>query len=174
MPMRPLPSPAALPLPDVAAADEFRALERFVEEERTRANVFPAERDVFAAFERTPFDRVQVVLLGQDPYHGKGQAHGLCLSVPRGVAIPPSLRNMFEELRADLGIAPPTHGCLEKWADQGVLLLNAVLTVREGEAGSHANKGWERFTDAAIRALSDRDRPLVFALWGNAAKKKSK
>lgn len=174
MPFPSLPKSWARALRDVVARDEFRALEKFVDEERARANVYPPNERVFAAFERTPFERVKVVLLGQDPYHRAGQAHGLCLSVPRGVALPPSLSNMMKELHDDLGVPPPTHGALEKWADQGVLLLNCVLTVREGEAGSHAGRGWEAFTDAAIAALSDRDRPLVFALWGNAAKKKAK
>jgi len=174
MPFPPLPGSWARVLRASLERQEHRALERFVDEERARGDVHPSERDVFAAFERTPYERVKVVLLGQDPYHGAGQAHGLCLSVPRGVATPPSLRNMLRELHDDLGHPPPTHGCLEKWADQGVLLLNVVLTVRAGEAGSHAGKGWELFTDDVIRALCARERPLVFALWGNAAKKKAR
>ena len=174
MPFPPLPKSWFEPLRDVVQGEGFRALERFVDEERARGEVYPPARDVFAAFERTPFDRVKVVLLGQDPYHGPGQAHGLCLSVPRGVRPPPSLANMLKELRDDLGIDPPGHGSLESWADQGVLLLNACLTVRAGEAGSHANKGWESLTDAVVRALSSRERPVVFVLWGNAAKKKAK
>jgi uracil-DNA glycosylase len=169
-----LPSAWSAALGDATRSESFCALERFVDEERARGAVYPPERDTFAAFDRTPFDRVKVVLLGQDPYHGEGQAHGLCLSVPRGVRPPPSLANMLKELRDDLGLDPPGHGSLEAWADRGVLLLNACLTVRAGEAGSHAGKGWEAFTDAVIRALDGRARPLVFVLWGNAAKKKGK
>ena len=173
MPFPPLPTSWAPVLRDAVESDSFRALERFVDDQRARGDVYPPADQVFAALERTPFEGAKVVLLGQDPYHGPGQAHGLALSVPRGAKIPPSLANMFRELRDDLGIDPPTHGCLERWADQGVLLLNTSLTVRGGEAGSHARKGWEPFTDAIIRALSARDRPVVFALWGNAAKKKA-
>jgi uracil-DNA glycosylase len=174
MPFPKLPASWSSVLGDVVGSDDFRALERFVDEERARGDVYPPAERVFAAFERTPFDRVKVVLLGQDPYHGPGQAHGLCLSVPRGVKPPPSLANMLKELHDDLGIDPPGHGSLEAWADRGVLLLNACLTVRAGQAGSHAGKGWERFTDAVVRALDDRARPVVFVLWGNAAKKKGK
>jgi uracil-DNA glycosylase len=172
--MKPLPASWA----DVLAAEVsnpyFAELDRFVADERKHHNVYPPEDQVFSAFERTPFDAVRVVILGQDPYHGPGQAHGLCLSVPPGVAIPPSLANMLKELASDLGCTAPDHGCLESWADQGVLLLNAVLTVREGEAGSHQGHGWERFTDAVIRALDARREPVVFALWGNHAKKKAR
>ncbi|GAC1521185.1 MAG: uracil-DNA glycosylase [Polyangiales bacterium] len=173
MPFPPLPPTWARVLADVIAQPEHRRLERFVDLERKHARVFPPERDVFAAFERTPFDDVKVVLLGQDPYHGAGQAHGLCLSVPYGVRPPPSLANLFKELHADLGVPIPAHGCLQAWAERGVLLLNAVLTVREGEANAHKGRGWETFTDATIAALSARERPVVFALFGNAARKKA-
>ena len=153
--------------------DGFEDLERFVAEERRRGPVFPPEEHVFAALVRTPFEAVRVVLLGQDPYHREGQAHGLAFSVPRGVTRPPSLTNMHKELRADLGIDVPDHGSLEAWADRGVLLLNTVLTVRAGEAGSHARRGWEAFTDGVIDALVKRERPVVFVLWGAHAQKKA-
>jgi uracil-DNA glycosylase len=153
---------------------EFGQLERFVAAERAAAEVLPAEDAVFAAFAHTPFERVKVVLVGQDPYPTPGHAHGLALSVPPGVAAPPSLANMFKELETDLGCRVPDNGCLVPWAEQGVLLLNAVLTLRAGESNSHQGKGWERFTDAVIRALDARPRPLVFALWGGYARKKAK
>jgi uracil-DNA glycosylase len=154
--------------------DLLPSLTRFVAEERARGPVYPPEDRVLAALARTPFERVRLVLLGQDPYHGAGQAHGLAFSVPVGVPKPPSLTNMLRELQADLGHPPPAHGSLEAWADRGVLLLNTVLTVREGEAGSHAGRGWETFTDAVIDALMRRARPVVFALWGGHAQKKQK
>ncbi|HUJ58280.1 MAG TPA: uracil-DNA glycosylase [Kofleriaceae bacterium] len=152
----------------------FASLWQFVAAERAAGQVFPPEREVFAAFQLAPFAKVKLVLLGQDPYHDDGQAHGLCFSVQRGVAPPPSLKNMFKELHADLGIPPPDHGNLEAWAKQGVLLLNAVLTVRAHQANSHKNRGWEQFTDAVIDALGRRTEPVVFALWGNYAQKKGK
>lgn len=155
------------------AFEGFEDLARFVAEERQRGPVFPPDEQVFAALARTPFDAVRVVLLGQDPYHGEGQAHGLAFSVPRGVKRPPSLINMHKELRADLGLDLPDHGSLEAWADRGVLLLNTVLTVRAGEAGSHARRGWERITDGVIDALVKRQRPVVFVLWGAHAQKKA-
>lgn len=150
----------------------FAALARFVAEERASGAVFPPPHEVFAAFERTPFERVRAVIVGQDPYHGDGQAHGLCFSVQPGVAIPPSLRNIFKELESDLGIERPAQGDLARWAAQGVLLLNTVLTVRKDEANSHAGRGWERFTDAALRAVSRREH-VVFLLWGNSARAKA-
>ncbi|MGZ3416449.1 MAG: uracil-DNA glycosylase [Polyangiales bacterium] len=156
------------------ALEGFEDLETFVEEERKKHSVFPPRQQVFNAFERTPFENVRVVILGQDPYHGEGQAHGLAFSVPHGVQKPPSLSNMHKELSNDLGVEIPEHGNLEAWADQGVLLLNTVLTVREGEPGSHAGKGWERFTDAVIEALVAQERPIVFVLWGTFAQKKAK
>lgn len=155
-------------------APEFAALSAFVDEERRTSRVYPREGQVFRAFCATPFERVRVVLLGQDPYHGAGQAHGLCFSVPRGVALPPSLRNIFRERASDLRLSAPQHGDLSAWAERGLLLLNAVLTVREGEACSHQKRGWERLTAGAITALSARARPVVFALWGKPAEQKRK
>ena len=150
----------------------FRELQRFLEAERAAHQVFPPADQVFAAFELTPFDAVHVVVIGQDPYHDDGQAHGLCFSVQPGVKVPASLRNIFKELKADLGIDPPTHGCLTAWAKQGVLLLNTVLTVRAHEANSHRGKGWETFTDAVIARLNERADPLIFVLWGKPAQTK--
>ncbi len=147
----------------------FLELKAFLLEEKRKYRIFPPGKLLFNAFDHTPFDKVKVVLLGQDPYHGSGQAHGLCFSVPDGVQKPPSLINIFKELQADLGFEPPVHGNLTKWADQGVLLLNATLTVRENQAGSHQHHGWETFTDAAITQLSLRRNNLVFVLWGNYA-----
>jgi uracil-DNA glycosylase len=160
-------------------ADEFKQpyfeqLRSFVENERAEHTVYPPEEDVFNAFTATPYGKVKVLLLGQDPYHGPGQAHGMCFSVRPGVKPPPSLANMFKELKTDLGCEIPKHGFLEAWAKRGVLLLNAVLTVRAGEPNSHKDKGWERFTDAVIRALDAREKPVVFALWGAYARKKAK
>lgn len=149
----------------------FKALEEFTRSERSRETVYPPHEDVFNAFE-VPFDAVKVVVLGQDPYHGPGQAHGLCFSVRRGVEVPPSLRNVFKELRSDLGVEPPSHGCLESWASQGVFLLNATLTVRAGNAGSHQGRGWEEFTDEVVRKISSRESPVVFLLWGKPARSK--
>jgi uracil-DNA glycosylase len=150
----------------------FRQLTEFVKAEYQAQRVFPPGSQIFRAFDACPFDKVQVVILGQDPYHGPGQAHGLCFSVPEGVPFPPSLVNIYQEIRNDLGIRPPTSGNLERWANQGVLLLNATLTVRAHTAGSHQGKGWEQFTDAAIRQLSDGREGLVFMLWGSYAQKK--
>lgn len=152
----------------------FQELWSFVESERATGQVFPPADEVFAAFAHTPYAQVKLVLIGQDPYHDDGQAHGLCFSVKHGVPAPPSLRNMFKELQTDLGVAPPEHGNLEGWARQGVLLLNAVLTVRAHEANSHKDRGWERFTDEVIMALDRRPEPVVFALWGAYAQKKGK
>lgn len=151
----------------------FIKLKQFLIEEKKRYMVYPPGSQIFAAFNQTPFNKVKVVILGQDPYHGQGQAHGLCFSVPKGVPMPPSLQNIFKELNSDLGLPIPTHGNLEKWARQGVLLLNATLTVRANQAGSHQNKGWEIFTDATIRSLSDQCKGLVFMLWGNYAQAKA-
>lgn len=147
----------------------FLELKVFLLEEKKKFRVFPPGSLIFNAFNHTPFGKVKVVFIGQDPYHGYGQAHGLCFSVPNGVSKPPSLVNIFKELENDLGISPPPHGNLEKWADQGVLLLNATLTVRENQAGSHQRKGWEAFTDAAIRQLSAQKEGVIFVLWGNFA-----
>ena len=137
-----------------------------------KAVIYPPGPQIFNALNSTPFDQVRVVILGQDPYHGPGQAHGLCFSVQPGVRIPPSLANIYREIEADLGIAPPHHGCLQSWAEQGVLLLNAVLTVERGQAGSHQGKGWERFTDAVVQILNDKREGIVFMLWGSYAMKK--
>lgn len=150
-------------------APYFQVLKVFLLEEKKKFTVYPPGSLIFSAFNHTPFEKVKVVLLGQDPYHGPGQAHGLCFSVNRGIEKPPSLINIFKEIESDLGIPAPKHGNLEKWADQGVLLLNATLTVRARQAGSHQNKGWEHFTDAAIKTLSDKRKGLVFLLWGNYA-----
>jgi len=147
----------------------FTDLKQFLVEEKKKFRVFPPGSQIFHAFNRTPFEKVRVVILGQDPYHGVGQAHGLCFSVPDGTPKPPSLINIFKEIENDLGIPSPLTGNLSKWADQGVLLLNATLTVRENLAGSHQNKGWETFTDAAIIQLSERRNGLIFVLWGNYA-----
>lgn len=150
----------------------FAALREFLVNEKRQFKVFPPGDRIFAAFDHTPFEKVKVVILGQDPYHGDGQAHGLCFSVPEGVPHPPSLINIFKELQSDLGISPPVSGNLENWADQGVLLLNATLTVRAHQAGSHQQKGWETFTDEVIRQLSARHNGLVFILWGSYAQAK--
>ena len=150
----------------------FRELSDFVREEYNRAVVFPHPKQVFRAFDETPFENVKVVILGQDPYHGQGQANGLCFAVNPGVNAPPSLQNIFKELEFDLAQPVNRDTDLGRWAKQGVLLLNATLTVNAGKAGSHQGKGWEQFTDAAIRKLNDEREHLVFILWGNHAKKK--
>jgi uracil-DNA glycosylase len=147
----------------------FADLKDFLVEEKKQYRVFPPGSLIFNAFNHTPFEKVKVVFIGQDPYHGAGQAHGLCFSVPDGIPKPPSLENIFKELQNDLGIPVAKHGNLEKWADQGVLLLNATLTVRANQAGSHQNRGWETFTDAVISNLSKNKENLVFVLWGNFA-----
>ena len=147
-------------------------LQAFVADERARGPVYPKPDDVFAALHLTPYASVEVLILGQDPYHGPKQAHGLCFSVQPGVAPPPSLKNIFKEMESDLGYPPPNHGDLEAWATQGVLLLNTSLTVRGGQAASHQGKGWEVFTDQVIRAVNDKPETVVFILWGAAARKK--
>jgi len=152
----------------------FKDLTEFVKSEYKGATVYPPPKFVFNAFELTPFDRVKVVILGQDPYHGPTQAHGLSFSVPDGVRPPPSLVNIYKEIKDDLGVEIRESGNLEHWAKQGVLLLNATLTVRAHTAGSHQNKGWETFTDAVVKALSDKKDNLVFLLWGRYAQKKGK
>ena len=150
----------------------FIELKSFLLEEKKMYHVYPPGNRIFAAFDHTPFSKVKVVVLGQDPYHGDGQAHGLCFSVPDGIALPPSLQNIYKELNTDLGIPVARSGNLEKWADQGVLLLNATLTVRANQAGSHQRRGWENFTDEVIRQLSARHTGLVFILWGSYAQAK--
>jgi uracil-DNA glycosylase len=150
----------------------FRKLQEFIAEERKHHKVFPLEKDVYNALILTPYDKVEVMVLGQDPYHDDGQAHGLCFSVQPGVAPPPSLKNIFKELKNDLGCTIPNNGYLVPWAKQGVLLLNTVLTVRSHKAASHQKHGWEQFTDAVIRAVNDKPESIVFVLWGAHAQKK--
>ncbi|MFI2810595.1 MULTISPECIES: uracil-DNA glycosylase [Microbulbifer] len=148
-------------------------LREFLRTEKSAGKqIYPPGGQIFNAFNSTPFDRVKVVILGQDPYHGAGQAHGLCFSVMPGVRIPPSLQNIYKELESDLGIPRAQHGCLQPWAEQGVLLLNATLTVEDSKAGAHQGRGWEQFTDAAIHALAEQREGLVFILWGSYAQKK--
>jgi uracil-DNA glycosylase len=152
----------------------FASLVRFLHEEKAAgARIYPPGGQIFRAFELTPVDQVKVVILGQDPYHGPGQAHGLSFSVPEGMPAPPSLKNIFKEIETDLGVRMSGYPNLEKWAQQGVLLLNAVLTVRSGEAASHSRIGWQEFTDAVIRYISDNCEGVVFMLWGNFARTKS-
>lgn len=150
----------------------YKKLFQTVNQEYKTRLIFPPADDVFNAFHLTPMKDVKVVILGQDPYHNNGQAHGLCFSVKKGVEVPPSLVNIYQELHDDLGCTIPNHGCLTKWAGQGVLLLNTVLTVRAHQANSHRDIGWEQFTDAAITALDAQDRPIVFILWGSPAQRK--
>lgn len=160
---------------DYLERPDMQALAAFLRAEKRAGKViYPPGPEIFAAFDHTPFDAVRVVILGQDPYHGPGQAHGLCFSVRVGVRIPPSLDNIFKEISRDLGLPRPDHGCLTPWADRGVLLLNAVLTVEQGLAGSHQGKGWEGFTDAAIEALNRDREGLVFLLWGSYAQRKGR
>ena len=153
--------------------DYYKKLYGKVREEYSTHTVFPSPDDIFNAFHLTPLSKVKAVILGQDPYHNTGQAHGLSFSVRPGIQIPPSLVNIYKELHDDLGCYIPNNGCLTKWADEGVLLLNAVLTVRAHQANSHAGIGWEQFTDAAIAALNTQDRPIVFLLWGAPAQRKA-
>lgn len=160
---------------DYLASPSMQSLAAFLRERRARgATLYPPAARIFAAFDATPFDAVKVVVLGQDPYHGPGQAHGLCFSVLPGVPVPPSLENIFKELQRDLGIARPDHGCLLPWAQRGVLLLNAVLTVEQGQAGAHQGKGWEGFTDHVVDVLNREREGLVFLLWGSYAQAKGK
>lgn len=162
-----------------ALSDEFEKpyftkLKSFLETERANHTIFPPEDDVFSAFSLTPYDEVRVFLLGQDPYHDDNQAHGLCFSVRPGIKPPPSLVNMYKELKEDLGYSIPNHGYLVPWAKQGMLMLNAVLTVRAHSPNSHKDQGWEQFTDAVIRKVNDKKEPVVFVLWGGYAQKKAK
>jgi uracil-DNA glycosylase len=151
----------------------FQQLKAFLLQEKQKGStIYPPGKLIFNAFDKTPFDQVKVVIIGQDPYHGPGQAHGLSFSVPAGVRPPASLKRIYKELVDDVGIAMPTHGNLEKWAEQGVLMLNSMLTVEAGKAGSHQKKGWETFTTAVIRTLSEEKEGIVFLLWGNYAKEK--
>lgn len=159
-------------LEDEFNSSYFQDLKEFLVQEREKYKVYPPGSLIFNAFNHTPFNDVKVVLIGQDPYHGHGQAHGLCFSVSHGIKPPPSLVNIFKEINADLGVPIPSHGNLEKWADQGVLLLNATLTVRANQAGSHQKKGWEDFTNAVIKRLSEKREGLIFILWGRYAQAK--
>ena len=152
----------------------FEDLSAFIKEEYSKYRCYPSEKQIFSAFDICSFNDVKVVIIGQDPYHGEGQAHGLCFSVNNEILHPPSLKNIFKELNTDLGNEIPKSGNLEHWAKQGVLMLNATLTVRENEAGSHQKKGWEQFTDAVIQKISDKKENIVFLLWGGYAKKKGK
>lgn len=154
--------------------DYYLKLREFLKKEYFTYQIYPNMYDIFNALKYTSYSDVKAVIIGQDPYHGPGQAHGLCFSVQKGVAIPPSLQNMYKELYSDLGIPPANHGYLKKWADNGVLMMNAVLTVRGGQANSHRNMGWEIFTDKVIELLNNREQPMVFILWGNNAKQKMK
>ena len=169
-----LPSDWLIACQSEVEADYFRELDEFVSRERAAETVFPPESDVFNALRLTELDNIRVLILGQDPYHDDGQAHGLCFSVKQGVKPPPSLVNIFKELNSDVGCEIPSHGCLDAWAKQGVLLLNTVLTVRAHQANSHRNQGWEKFTDAVIRLVSQREQTTVFVLWGKPAQKKLK
>lgn len=151
----------------------MQKLRQFLREEKDKKkHIYPKSKDLFAAFQYTPMEEVNVVILGQDPYHGPGQAHGLCFSVQKGVALPPSLQNIYKELASDVGATPVSHGCLVPWARQGVLLLNSVLTVEKGQAASHQGKGWEQFTDEVIAQLNEQPKPIAFVLWGAYAQKK--
>ncbi len=172
--LKQLPSDWTSLLADEFSKAYFTTLSDFISEERKQHTIFPPEDEVYTALKLTPFGKVRVLLLGQDPYPTPGHAHGLCFSVRPGVKHPASLRNIFKEMLEDVGCSIPNHGNLEAWAEQGILMLNAVLTVRNGEANSHAGKGWEEFTDAIIRVLNERKEPMVFVLWGNYAQKKAK
>ncbi|MBX2853653.1 MAG: uracil-DNA glycosylase [Rhodobacteraceae bacterium] len=153
--------------------DYYKKLSEFVEAEYQAAEIYPPKSEIFNAFNKCAYDDVKVVILGQDPYHGPGQANGLCFSVREDVRVPPSLKNIFKEIKSDLGVDAPSHGSLERWAEQGVLLLNATLTVRAHQAGSHQKKGWEHFTDAVIRQLGAERQHIVYMLWGSYAQKKA-
>jgi uracil-DNA glycosylase len=171
-PIPPIPSTWQPLLADETKKPYFQKLERFLDEEQRDHTVFPPKQDVFSALALTPYERVNVLLLGQDPYHDDGQAHGLCFSVRPGVAPPPSLVHIFKELKSDVGFRIPNNGYLVHWAEQGILMLNAVLTVRAHEPNSHKNKGWEIFTDTIIRTVNAKESRVVFVLWGGYAQKK--
>lgn len=161
-------------LADEFEKDYFPKLQEFVNQERETKTIYPPEEDVFNAFKHTPYEEVRVFLLGQDPYHGEGQAHGLCFSVRPGVRLPPSLKNMLREMADDIGCEMPNNGSLVPWAKQGILMLNAVLTVQAKKANAHQGKGWEQFTDAVIEKVNAKPEPVVFVLWGGYARKKKK
>lgn len=160
-------------LADEIKKDYYLRLREFLKKEYSTRTIYPPMNDIFNALRRTSYSDVKAVILGQDPYHGAGQAHGMCFSVKKGTPPPPSLQNIFKELKSDLGIDPPNHGELTAWADSGVLLLNTVLTVREGAANSHKGMGWEHFTDRIIKLLNQREQPMVFLLWGGNARAKA-
>lgn len=159
-------------LKDEFKKDYYLKLREFLKQEYFTRKIYPDMYDIFNSLRYTSYSDVKAVIIGQDPYHGAGQAHGLCFSVQKGVAVPPSLQNIYKELEADLGIPPANHGYLKKWADNGVLLMNTVLTVREGQPNSHRGMGWEIFTDRVIQILNEREKPIVFLLWGGNAKQK--
>ena len=159
-------------LSDQFEADYYKNIRTFLKTEYSKYTVYPDMYDIFNALKATDYNDVKAVILGQDPYHGEGQAHGMCFSVRRGVELPPSLKNIYKELESDLGIKPASHGCLENWAKEGVLLLNTVLTVRQGAAASHRGHGWEILTDRIIELLNEREKPMVFMLWGRPAREK--
>lgn len=159
-------------LKDEFKKDYYLKLREFLKQEYFTKKIYPDMYDIFNSLRYTSYSDVKAVIIGQDPYHGAGQAHGLCFSVQKGVAVPPSLQNIYKELEADLGIPPASHGYLKKWADNGVLLMNTVLTVREGQPNSHRGMGWEIFTDRVIQILNEREKPIVFLLWGGNAKQK--
>lgn len=159
-------------LSDQFEADYYKNIRAFLKTEYSKYTVYPDMYDIFNALKATDYNDVKAVILGQDPYHGEGQAHGMCFSVRRGVELPPSLKNIYKELESDLGIKPASHGCLENWAKEGVLLLNTVLTVRQGAAASHRGHGWEILTDRIIELLNEREKPMVFMLWGRPAREK--
>lgn len=161
-------------LADEIKKDYYLRLREFLKQEYSTRRIYPPMNDIFNALRRTSYSDVKAVILGQDPYHGAGQAHGMCFSVKKGTPPPPSLQNIFKELKSDLGIDPPNHGELTAWADSGVLLLNTVLTVREGMANSHRGMGWEQFTDRIIELLNQREKPMVFLLWGGNARSKAR
>lgn len=161
-------------LKDEFQKDYYKKLHNFLKEEYSTKRIYPSMYDIFNALRYTAYEDVKVVIIGQDPYHGQGQAHGLCFSVKKGVTPPPSLKNIFKEINAELGLPIPNHGELTKWAEQGILLLNTVLTVREGTPNSHKNKGWEKFTDRIIELLNEREKPIIFLLWGANAKQKGR
>ena len=161
-------------LKDEFQKDYYLKLREFLKKEYFSQRIYPDMHDIFNSLKYTSYSDVKAVIIGQDPYHGRGQAHGLCFSVQKGVAVPPSLQNIYKEIQSDLGIPPASHGYLKKWADNGVLLMNTVLTVREGQANSHKGQGWEIFTDRVIELLNKREKPIVFLLWGGNAKQKLK
>lgn len=169
-----IPSDWQTVLSEVLDSPRFAALEKFLSEQYENHTVYPPREDLFTALRLTPYENVRVLILGQDPYHGAGQAHGLSFSVKKGITPPPSLKNIYKELKEDVDFKVPKHGNLTHWAEQGVLLLNAVLTVREAEPNSHANQGWEEFTDAIIQAVNRKGERVVFILWGSYARKKKK